>query len=279
MDQDKPLILNVAVTGAVPLKSRYPLLPQEPDEIVQVVAECFDLGARVFHIHMRDRHGTPTQDPGRYIETISGIRETSPEAIICATTSSRASGSFEDRIRPLLLEKPYLPDFSSLSLGSFNFPDSISRNPLSEIREILSTMNQVGVRPELEVFEPGMIEVASILRDEQLLSGKLVFNVLLGNVGSSTFNAASLGYFSSTIPQDAEWSVAGIGRYQKRAIFSGISLGLNVRLGMEDAPNVSGDRKWSNQRAVALATKVAEQFGRPIESPSGARLRLGLTDS
>ena len=209
-------------------------------------------------------------------ETIQGIPETTPEAIICATTSSRASGSFGDRLRPLKLEKELLPDLASLSLGSFNFPNSISTNPPSEIRDLLRAMNEVGVRPELEVFEPGMANFAKTLEKEGLLVGKKIFNVLLGNAGSSPFDLSSVGHFASIIPNDSEWAIAGIGRHQKDAIATAIAMGTNIRLGMEDAPNVSKDGQWSNRKAVEFAIFMAEALGRGIETPEAARKKLGL---
>lgn len=134
-----------------------------------------------------------------------------------------------------------MPDLASLSLGSFNFPESISNNPPSEIRDLLKVMNEVGVKPELEVFEPGMVSFARALELEGLLVGKKIFNVLLGNSGSSPFDLSSLGHFASVIPEEAEWAIAGIEGHQKDAIATGIAMGTNIRLGMEDAPNVSKD--------------------------------------
>lgn len=271
-----PLIINVALTGAVPKKSDYPSLPVNPKEIADDVNRCFAAGARIFHIHMRDKEGNPTQDSDLFEETISLIRAETPEAIVCATTSSRAGNGFQDRAAPLRLTGDAKPDFASLSMGSFNFVDSVSLNPPEQIIELLEIMNTTGIRPELEVFEPGMVNYAKTLISKGLIQGVPVFNILLGSHGSSPADVNSISSFLSSLPINSEWALAGIGRYQKQMITQAIISGGNVRLGMEDAPNVSRDNEWSNLKAVEFATSMARTFDRAIESPEGARARLGL---
>lgn len=135
----RPLIINVALTGIVPAKVKYPNLPVTPEEIGKDVHTCFELGARVFHLHMRDKNDGPVQDSGLFAETIGIIREQTPEAIVCVTTSSRASVSFEDRVAPLLLAGELRPEFGSLTAGSFNFPNSVSTNSPDDIKVLLQT--------------------------------------------------------------------------------------------------------------------------------------------
>lgn len=275
-DYLKPLIINVALTGNVPMKDTYPGLPVTPDEIVSDVKECFELGARVFHLHMRDPEGHPTQDAGLFRETLAGVKAECPKAITCVTTSARASKNWEERIVPLKLGGDYKPDFASLSLGSFNFPDSVSLNPPREIVGLLEEMREADIRPELEIFEPGMIEVAFRLEDEGLLDDLLVFNCFFGNRGSMQFNLGMLGFVSGLFETKNEFAIAGIGKFQRQAIAVGIASETNLRIGMEDAPNLSRDRNWSNGQAVHLVAQLAELLERELETPEGARTRLGL---
>lgn len=272
----KPLIINVALTGAVPKKSRYPNLPNTPEEISQEVEKCFNLGARVFHIHMRDEDDKPTQDQNLFKQTINLIRETTPKAVVCATTSSRAGNGLEDRLSPLKLKGFSKPDFASLSLGSFNFTDTVSYNPPEEIHVLLEAMNSARIRPELEVFEPGMVHYAKLLISKSILKGIPVFNVLLGNPGSSPADLKSAAGFIAALPEDCEWAFAGIGRHHLQMVTLAILSGGNVRLGMEDAPSVDGDENWSNSKAVQKAVEIASLLGRSIETPENARKRLGL---
>lgn len=270
----RPLIINVALTGAVPQKSDFPTLPVTPDQIAEDVKQCALLGAQVFHLHMRDGDGQPSQDPVLFEDTILAIRESSPGVLLCVTTSSRASKSVEERFAPLNLSGQAAPELASLSLGSFNFPTTISENPPGEIEQLATAMKERGIVPELEVFEPGMLTTAHTLYSKGLLPEKFVVNILLGNNGTSAATAQALAPFLSQLPQDSEWALAGIGRFQRKMMMLGIALGGNIRIGMEDDPVGDGSGSWSNVKAVELALEMAALASRPIASVQEARQRL-----
>jgi 3-keto-5-aminohexanoate cleavage enzyme len=270
----RPLIINVALTGAVPQKVEYPGLPVTPDEIAEDVQSCAALGAQVFHVHMRDDSGNPTQDGALFEETVLRIRQTSPGVLVCVTTSSRANKDIEQRSAPLLLTGAAKPELASLSLGSFNFPTTISENSPAEIEQLALAMKERGIMPELEVFEPGMLTAAHVLRSKGILPEKAVVNILLGNRGTSAATAQALTPFLSQLPQDAEWALAGIGRFQRKTTMLGVALGGNVRIGMEDDPVGDGSGAWSNVKAVELAVSMAKLAGRPLASLEETRSRL-----
>lgn len=269
-----PAIINVALTGAVPSKKDFPNLPNTPSEIAAEVIRCAHLGAQVFHLHMRDEHDNNTQDQNLFSETILRIRHEVPEVLICVTTSSRASNSWEDRLGPLMLEGDAKPDLASLSLGSFNFPKTVSLNPPEEINLLASAMKERGIVPELEVFEPGMVDFSALLQRKDWLPATLVMNILLGNRGTSPATAQALVPFISQLSETTEWALAGIGRFQRKAIMLGISLGANVRVGMEDDPAGDGSLSWSNVKAVELAIQACEDAKREIATPMEARHRM-----
>lgn len=272
----KGLVINVALTGAVPSKSKFPRLPVTPEEIARDVQNCASLGAQVFHLHMRDNTGKPTQDPRLYEETIERIRDTNPEVLLCVTTSSRASTDFEDRLTPLKLKLSRQPELASLSIGSFNFPDSISRNPLVEIKALAEYMLKVGVKPELEVFEPGMVSMALNLVRQGEIAHPMVFNILLGNNGTSSLTASSITPFLTQFDTSTEWALAGIGRFQRKAILLGVALGGNVRVGLEDDPVGDGNGTWSNMDSVSIAVQAAKLVNRPLASCEEVRTRFGI---
>lgn len=272
----KELIINVAVTGAVPQKSAHEKLPITPSEIADDVEECAELGAQVFHLHMRDSEGLPTQSQRLFIQTIEKIRERNTEVLLCVTTSSRAGTTFEERIAPLELPLSLAPELASLSMGSFNFPSTISKNPPNEIVELAHMMKDRNIKPELEVFEPGMLTFGLSLQRKGLLTGPLVVNILLGNKGSSQLTAQALSPFLSQLPESSEWALAGIGRFQRKAILMGVALGGNVRVGMEDDPIGDGVGMWSNAKAVKLAIETARLAGRGLASCKSVRQRFGL---
>lgn len=270
----RPAIINVALTGAIPRKKDFPNLPNSQREIAVEAIRCAHLGAQVFHLHMRDEHDNNTQNGALFRETILRIRDEVPEVIVCVTTSSRASSSLEDRLAPLQLEGDAKPDMASLSLGSFNFPDSVSGNSPDEIELLASAMKQRGIFPELEVFEPGMVDHSASLQRKGVLPARLVMNILLGNRGTSPASVQALAPFISQLAETTEWALAGIGRFQRKAIMLGISLGANVRVGMEDDPTGDGSESWSNASAVKLAIEVCDLAKRQIATRTEARQRL-----
>lgn len=270
----KPAIINVALTGAVSSKKDFPNLPNTPQEIAEEAIRCAHLGAQVFHLHMRDAYDNNTQDGNLFQETILRIRHEVPEALICVTTSSRASNSWEERLAPLNLEGDAKPDLASLSLGSFNFPRTVSLNPPAQIELLASSMKERGIVPELEVFEPGMVNHSASLQRKGLLPARLVMNILLGDRGTSPATAQALTPFISQLSESTEWALAGIGRFQSKTTMLGISLGGNVRIGMEDDPAGDGSESWSNTKATELAIQVCEVAMREIATPAEARLRM-----
>ena len=270
-----PLIVTVAMTGAVPTKERYKQLPVTPQQIADDALACEEAGASIVHIHMRDENGKPTQDREMFARTIQLIRHSSPELIICATTTSRGSATISDRLAALQLDPSDLPDLASLTLGSYNTPTGVNLNPPGEILEILDQMSAVGVLPELEVFEIGMIDTLKRLRNKGLIPQNSPVNLFFGVEGALAANPQNFANSVAALPDSTVWSGAGIGRYQKTANALAIAMGGGVRVGMEDDPR--GDRDdWSNLDAVRRATGLAGALGRVVSTPFETRKMLGL---
>jgi 3-keto-5-aminohexanoate cleavage enzyme len=270
-----PLIVTVALTGAVPTKERYKRLPVTPQEIAEDALACEEAGASIVHIHMRDQNGKPTQDRELFAKTIQLIRQSSPELIICATTTSRGSATVSDRLSALQLDPPDLPDLASLTLGSYNTPTGVNLNPPGEILEILDLMSAVGVLPEVEVFEIGMIDTLKRLQNQGLIPQKSPVNLFFGVEGALAANPQNFVNSVAALPDSTVWSGAGIGRYQKTANALAIAMGGGVRVGMEDDPRGAGD-DWSNLDAVRRAINLAASLGRVVSTPSETRKMLGL---
>lgn len=279
-DQDwelgpKPLIITVALTGAVPQKSKYSNLPVDPEEIALSAIDCANHGASIFHLHMRDEFGQQTQDLERLLNTIQLIRAEVPDAIICATTTSRGSKGIQDRLTPFELPKEHLPELASLTMGSYNTPYGVNLNPMDEIVILAEKMIQSGVSPELEIFEAGMLYSAHRMIDQGKISRPAIINILLGVEGACAANERELRHLVGLVPLDVEWAVAGIGKYQREMVELGVKLNGNVRVGMEDNPR-GYHSDWTNLDSVKMAADLAASAGREIETRVGARKRLGL---
>lgn len=270
------MIVNVALTGAVPSKADNPLVPLTPEEIAADAIACAKAGASVVHVHVRDEDGVPVHRRDLYERAIAPIREGAPEVAICVTTSSRVDPDPAARVAGLELEEALRPELASLTLGSFNFPNSISVNPSVTIVALLERMNELGVRPEFEVFEPGMVNTLHVLAERGLVPDPPVVNILLGSMGSSPAFVGDLARIVEKLPPEAEWAAAGIGVFQRSMTIAAAIMDGNVRTGLEDNPRGDGSGRWSNVDAVALAAEAAKLAGRPLASPAEARRRFGL---
>ena len=273
------VIINLCPTGMVGVKSDNPNIPITPDEIIADVLACADLGVSIAHIHAREENGKPSWRKEIFAEIIAGIREKNDSIILNTTTSGRDWGEFEKRSDCLDLSGDLKPDMASLTIGSMNFIKSASINEPDMIERLAIKMKEKGIKPELEVFEPGMVNKANYLIQKGIIdSNSPYFNILLGSLGTSPLTPLSLASFISQLPQGAVWSLAGIGNYQLDANLAAISFGGGVRIGLEDN-NYLDREKNVFATYVALVeriTKFIRDAGLEIATPQEARVILGV---
>jgi uncharacterized protein (DUF849 family) len=276
IDGYRPLIISVAMTGAVPTKIDNPNLPMTPSEIAADALACADAGATVFHLHVRDDDEKPVHSASRYTETIGLIRDAAPGLVLCLTTSSRAGSDPAARMAALDLDDALRPDLASLTLGSFNFPHTVSINPPDTIVALLERMLERGIRPELEVFEMGMVNTLHLLRERGLIPDPPIVNLLLGSRGAAPAFVGDLANMVARLPDTSEWAAAGIGMFQRPMTIAATIMNGNVRTGLEDDPRGDGTPGWSNVEAVRFTVSAARLAGREIASVAETRSRFGL---
>ena len=276
MDGYRPMIISVALTGAVPSRSDNTSLPVTPEEIAADAVACARAGASVVHLHVRDESGGPVHRRDLYERAIGPIRDAAPELIVCVTTSSRVDPDPSERMIGLGLEGALRPDLASLALGSFNFPRTASVNPPDTMVALLERMGELGIRPECEVFELGMVNTLLALQQRGLVPDPPVVNVLLGSMGSAPAFVGDLATIVQRLPVGTEWAAAGIGIYQRPMTIAAAIMDGNVRTGLEDDPRGDGRPSWSNVDAVKVAIAAAALAGRPVATLREARRRFGL---
>ena len=149
-------------------------------------------------------------------------------------------------------------------------------NPPDDIRALLERMAEAGVRPELEVFELGMVNTLHALAEGGLIPDPPLVNILLGSLGSLPAFVGDLARVVERLPGHAEWAAAGIGIYQRPMTIAAAIMGGNVRTGLEDAPKGDGTPGWSNVSAVQAAVAAATLAGREVATPAQTRERFGL---
>ncbi len=273
-----PLIINACLTGMVPTKMSTRYVPISVDEIVQDAIRVYDAGARIVHLHARDKEGKPAHEARYYEEMITAIRQERPELICCVTTSGRNIKGIKERSQALYLSGKAKPDMASLTLGSLNFLSGPSINALDTIQELAMIMKEQGIKPELEVFDAGMINVAKYLERHNMIGGKKYFNLLLGSINTAPATIGDLAHLSGALPADSVWAAAGLGGFQLPMNVAGIVAGGHVRVGIEDA--VYYDYKQtvsaSNAELVSRIVRIADELQRPIATASQTRTMLGI---
>ena len=237
-------ILNFTPTGMIPTKELTPFVPVTVDEIIEDVLTAAKLGANMVHLHARDPEtGEPTYKKEIYGQIIRGIRRQNNELILGVSTSGRIFNSFEKRSECLDLEDESKPDFASLTLSSVNFNRHASINAPDMIKNLARKMLDRSIKPELEVFDLGMINYAKYLIRKKLLEPPHYFNLILGNIACAQADMLHLGLMISELPENSYWSVGGIGGWQLKMNTLAVILGGGVRVGLEDNIWLDNDRK------------------------------------
>jgi 3-keto-5-aminohexanoate cleavage enzyme len=270
----EPLIINAAITGMVPMPADNASLPVTVAQIIAEARRCADAGASIIHVHARAADGSPTWRPEIYQEIIDGIRANCPGLLISGSTSGRLWSEFEKRCAVLDCR----PDLASLTPGSMNFPATSSINPPQVICRLATAMQERGLKPELEIFEMGMIDyVRDYLIPRGFLKTPLYANLLLGSLGTLAASARNLVHLVDALPDGTTWAAAGIGRFQFRVNNLAIVMGGHVRVGLED--NLWMDEgktdPATNVRLIERTVRVAQAIGRPIASPADTRRIIG----
>jgi uncharacterized protein (DUF849 family) len=275
----KDLIINFTPTGMIPTKETTPKVPVTCEEVVEQVLEVSELGVNMVHLHARDEEtGLPTHKKELYAEIISGIRKKNKDVVVSVSTSGRNVFEFEKRSEVLELQGEVKPDFGSLTLSSLNFNKQASVNSPQMIQALAKMMMENHIRPELEVFDLGMINYAKYLIRKGFIKPPYYCNLILGNIACAQANMLSLGLMVNELPNDTIWAVGGVGDSQLRMNAMAVVVGGGVRVGLED--NIWYDqnrtRLASNRDLVVRVLDIAKAVGRQPCSGKATRDLLGV---
>jgi 3-keto-5-aminohexanoate cleavage enzyme len=273
----EPLIITAAITGAETQRKDQPNLPTTPVQQAEAAKDCYNAGARVVHLHVRDNVEKPTQDLERFREVIERIRDAAPEMIIQISTGGAVGEDFDKRIAPLGLK----PDMGTLNAGTLNFGDEIFINHPKDIVKLAEAFKDFGVVPEIEVYESGMIDyIARLIDKGHIIHTPLHVQFVLGVPGGMNGSPENVLYMKEHLRKmipTATWAIAGIGRWHIPASLTAMVNGGHIRVGFED--NIYYHKNiiaTSNAQLVARMARIAGEIGRPIASPDQARMILGL---
>lgn len=273
---EEKIIITAAVTGSNPTKEMNPAVPYTPKEIVTAAVDCYNAGAAIIHIHVRDpKTGKPDFKIELFKQVLEGIRKKCNVIINFTTSGLFLDGPdvISQRLQPIYLK----PEICSLDLGSLNFQNKVFINPPQWADTAATCMKQNGVKPEIEVFDVGHIYQANALIEKGLINDPPYFQLCMGVKWGIAATAENFLFMKNKLPSNALWSVLGVGTTQLTMITLGIILGGNIRVGFEDNIYLKkGVLAKSNAQLVEMAVDLAVRIGRQVATPNEARHLLGI---
>jgi len=276
-------VISCALTGSLTTRAQCPAIPYTPAEIGEEARRAAEAGAAIVHIHARNDDGTPTWAPETFRRIFEEVRSRS-EVIVNFSTGSVGipAGERVQHIRDLR------PEMAALNMGSMNYAiysekrkefyhDHVFANPFHDIRFFLQAMNEAGVRPEMECFDSGHIGNTRPLIDLGVLRPPYQFSLVMGVLGGIPASTRNLVHQVDSLPAGSHWQVIGVGLEQWRLVAVALSLGGNVRVGLEDNFYLEeGRMAGSNAELVEKAARLCHDLGREVASIGQARDLLGL---
>jgi 3-keto-5-aminohexanoate cleavage enzyme len=276
-------VISAALTGALTRREHCPAIPYTPAEIGEEARRAAEAGAAIVHIHARTDDGSPTWSAGTFRAIKEEVRARS-EVILNFSTGSVGIPAAE-RVAHIAELKP---EVAALNMGSMNYAiysekrkefhhDHVFANPFRDIRFFLETMNEAGVKPEMECFDSGHIGNTAPLIDLGALTSPYHFSLVMGVLGGIPGTVRNLVHQVGSLPDRSHWQVIGIGLNQWRLAAAAIGLEGSVRVGLEDNFYVEeGRMARSNGELVEKAVRMVRDQGREVASIHEAREILGL---
>ena len=272
------VIITAALTGAVTPKEKNASIPLTPAEIAKDAYDCWKAGAAIVHLHMRNDQGIGCMDHEKFDETIRLIREKKDcDVIINCTSSGDNTGTATDETRMLHMKTVDGIEMGSYDAGSFNWmPGGVFENSPKFLEQLGDVYIERGIKPEIEIFDSGMLGVADYFVKKGHLPAPLHFQFCLGVLGAMPATVENLQYLVSKIPKGSTWSAFGVGKEHLPIMYAALALGGNIRVGLEDNVYYSKGVPADNVMLVERAVRAVEVFGKRPASSAKAREILGI---
>ena len=275
MTNPTPVIITVAITGAIPRKKDCPGLPVTVSEQIEETHKAYEAGAALVHLHVRKPDESPSSDPDQFAKVQEGIKKHCPDMIIQFSTGGRGQ---DQALRGAMLF--HRPDMASLATGSVNFPHGIYENPPTFVDGLANEMNKYDIKPEIEVFDMAMLYSAADLIKRGLLKAPAHVQFVMGVPNAMPAKRSILEFLVSELKDimpDATWTAAGIARHQLAVNEWALEMGGHARTGLED--NIKYDQTRvakDNAELVSRVADLATKYNRPVANAKLARKILGL---
>ena len=273
----EPVIITVAITGALPRKKDSPAVPVTPAEQIESTQQAFEAGAALVHIHVRNPDESPSSDPDLYGQVQEGVRKYCPGMIVQFSTGGRGR---DQAARGAMLS--LRPDMASLATGSVNFPSNVYENPPDFVEGLARSMLEYDIKPEIEVFDLAMLYNAVQLQKKGLLKPELHVQFVLGIQNALPARRSVFDFLRAELTELmplATWVAAGTGRAQWEVNQWCLATGGHCRTGLEDNLRFDANRlAASNAELVKKIVDMCGQHGRVPATPAQARRMLGLRE-
>jgi 3-keto-5-aminohexanoate cleavage enzyme len=270
-----PAVLTTALTGPLATKAENAALPVTPEEIAAAAKEAHAAGAAVVHVHLRDADQRPTADLEIARRTVGLIEESCP-ALVQLSTGVGLGVALEERSKLVEVK----PRMATLNVCSMTFGNGEFSNPPDGVRKLAYRMGELGVKPELELYDAGHLEMALALHAEGLLQEPLQFSLVMGVLGGMPATPATLVSLIDRMPAGSVWQVIGIARHNLPMTAIGLAMGGNARTGMEDTLMIRrGQPTTGNGELTERLATTANALDRPPATVEQAIERLQLGDS
>ena len=286
-----PTILSCAITGNQATLAQSPHLPITPEQIANSSLEAIRAGAAIVHIHVRHPDGRPSMELAHYREVVERLRAAEEDVIINLTTGpggrflpgeedpavAAPGTSFlrpERRVEHVLALRP---EICTLDFNTMFFGSSVVINTPRNLRIMAQLVQEAGVKPELEVFDTGDIQLANEFLKDGLIAPRALFQIVLGVKYGAVATPATLQYMKGLLPPDAHWAAFGVGRWAFPMVGQSWLLGGHVRVGLEDTLRLNKtELATSNAVLVARAARIVTELGGTLATPGEVREMLRL---
>ena len=291
----RKIILTCAVVGENAYNRAHPNFPITPRQIADAALEAEQAGASTVHLHVRDpKTGNGSRDPELFLEMATLTRQNGVTAIMNITCGGgglfrpdpadegRAGpgsdvASAEERVRHIEMA---LPEMCSIDVSTQNQMDGeteyVYLNTQSTLRKMARRFQELGVKPEIEVFAPGDLLLANQMLADGLFDQPPMYQIVMGTRWGLPATAETMIYMRNLLPANAVWAAFGIARMQMPMVAQAVLLGGNVRVGLEDNLYLRRGQFATNGELVKRAREIIEHLGFEVATPNEARAMLGL---
>ncbi|HZT20265.1 MAG TPA: 3-keto-5-aminohexanoate cleavage protein [Dongiaceae bacterium] len=290
---NQEVIVTCAVTGAGDTVGKHPAIPVTAPQIADAAIEAARAGAAIVHIHVREPStGKGSRNKGYYREVVERVRDSGVDVIINLTAGMGGDLEVDDQdprragpgtdlvnaLERLVHVEELLPEICTLDCGTLNFGDGnmIYVSTPNQLRAGAKRIRELGVKPELEVFDTGHLWFAKRMHEEGLIADPPMFQLCLGIPWGAPADTHAMKAMADMLPRGAVWAGFGIGRMQMPMVAQAVLLGGNVRVGLEDNLWLERGVYASNGTLVQRAVEIVRLLGARTLSPAEARAKLGL---